>query len=93
MENKPFYPLPYTTMKTTYPQRILEWEETAMTVMFLNKLQKTNDQRFDKSYYEKWIDWKISNKKLKKLLWYAIKYVDWIDMIVEKEKNLFYICY
>lgn len=80
-------------MKTTYPQRILEWEETAMTVMFLNKLQRTNDQRFDKSYYEKWIDWKISNKKLKKLLWYAIKYVDWIDMIVEKEKNLFYICY
>ena len=80
-------------MKTTYPQRILEWEETAMTVMFLNKLKETYDQRFDKSYYEKWIDWKISNKKLKKLLWYAIKYVDWIDMIVEKEKNLFYICY
>jgi hypothetical protein len=76
-----------------YPQIIYEWEETAMTVMFLNKLQKTNDQRFDKSYYEKWIDWKISNKKLKKLLWYAIRYTDWIDMIVEKEKNLFYICY
>lgn len=74
-------------------QIIYEGEETAQTVLFLKKLEETQDQRFDKSCYEKYIDWKISNKKLKKLLWYAIKYTEGIDMIVEKEKNLFYICY
>ena len=72
-------------------QIIYEGEETAQTVLFLKKLEETQDQRFDKSYYEKYIDWKISNKKLKKLLWYAIKYTEGIDMIVEKEKNLFYL--